>query len=335
MYNIFYGNLGKYKTVIIKNEETSESSEIALQGACLLNYNVVHKDGLVNVVDGFSDEEEFTAARGARNWIMTPFANRIPDGKYKFNGKEYELKPLPPRTQVIHGFTSYHNFEIVEQSINEKVAKLVLKTEILPDQYEGYPFHISVIVEYKMENKKLTIKVTGINNGDEPAPFWSGWHPYFKTNSNSIEHFAVTINAKSIIAMDESLIPLEGKEAYVPVKGLPKHNYNGNLTIEARRLMDRKLDVCYAELVEVRGGIYESSIYDDKENIRITMFQDQGVTLAFSGDSLSKRARKSIALEPMQCLTNSFNRKEFEDKITLKPKGESTFTFGVKVRSEK
>jgi aldose 1-epimerase len=62
----------------------------------------------------------------------------------------------------------------------------------------------------------------------------------------------------------------------------------------------------------------------------LKVFQNKGVTLIFSGDSLIDRKRKSIAIEPMQCLTNSFNRKEFEDEITINPGEEKSFKFGVK-----
>jgi galactose mutarotase-like enzyme len=62
-----------------------------------------------NIIDGFLTPEELLHNPGAKSWIMASFANRIPEGKYFFNGIEHRLKPMPPEKEVIHGFAAYKN----------------------------------------------------------------------------------------------------------------------------------------------------------------------------------------------------------------------------------
>jgi galactose mutarotase-like enzyme len=62
----------------------------------------------------------------------------------------------------------------------------------------------------------------------------------------------------------------------------------------------------------------------------IEIFQQGGVTLVYSGDQLTSRKRHSIAIEPMQYITNAFNRKELKEKVLIKPGEKSIFNFGVK-----
>jgi aldose 1-epimerase len=331
-YTINRGSLGSYETIIMENDVTGESAEIAIRGATLIKFNVPFEGVLFNIIDGFADEDEFESAGGARSWIMVPFANRIPEGKYDFKGKEYALLPVPPRIKVIHGFASYIDYEIESANTDDGKAEVVFLTkEIRPGAYMGYPFPIDVRVTYKLSENRLDIKMEAYNTGDEPAPFAAGWHPYFRTNTEGIEHLVFTLNAGKVINLDENSIPLPGDAAYSSVKNFPDIDFNDYKKPEERVIGNRILDHCYADIREDNGGISRCSLYDPKNGMEIVMFQEGGVTLAFSGDTLAKRKRMSVALEPMQAITNAFNREEYEERIAISPGGKSVFKFGVEV----
>lgn len=329
-YIIKENYIGKIKTLKLMDLLTDQSAEVSLLGGTLLNFYTLVDGKLFNIIDGFQNSEELLAARGARSWIMTPFANRIPEGKYTFNNKDYKLTPLAPRDNVIHGFTSYHNFSLTGKVQEDDYAELELTTNISPNQYEGYPFDVTVKIKYKFTGTKMSITVTGINNGNEPAPFWSGWHPYFKASEKGIDNLVLTIDAESVIEMDENFVPLQGNDAFGDLNKYPEKNYNSSLALEKRKIKGRTLDVCYAGLKFDKDGFAESSIFNPKNSLKVTMFQKGGYMLAFSGNSLKQRSRESVALEPMQFLTNSYNRPEFEKELSLNPGEEKEFNFGVK-----
>jgi aldose 1-epimerase len=327
--------LGKFKTLILKDDQFNCSTEIALQGATLLNYYLPIRGQLYNIIDGFSTEAEFEHSRGARSWIMAPFSNRIENGEYKFLGNNYRISPIPPRTQVIHGFTFYHDFKIHSFSTHNNYAELILFSDCLkPDSYIGYPFRVDVYIKYIFEGYKLSIEVIAENLGETKAPFGTGWHPYFKTSDNGIEDLVLEINAKKIILTDNNSIPLHGKEAYGELDFFPKLDFRKAIDFEKRRINKRKVDTCYAELATYNNGFAISSIIDDEQGIKINVFQKEGMVLAFSGDSLRERNRKSIAIEPVQFMTNVFNRTEFEREISILPGTRKSFLFGVDVISE-
>jgi aldose 1-epimerase len=321
---------GTFTTVELKDTISGTSAEIALKGATLLNYFVKTSDGLFNIVDGFKTPEELIKAKGARCYIMAPFANRIPEGKFFFEGKSYVVSPVPPRTEVIHGFTASRIFGIEECTEEDDFVSITLVTDIAADQYAGYPFSFKVSVKYTLTEDKLDVVVTGLNTGENAAPFFCGWHPYFKTGENGIENLVLTINAKSVIAMDEKYIPLKGAAAYSLIEKHKNVDYRPKLSEDERTINGRTLDLCYANLEFDEKGYACSSIYDPSNGLKVTMYQKGGVTLAFSGDSLNARKRKAVALEPMMAITNSYNREDFKQTITVLPGASSSFNFGVK-----
>jgi aldose 1-epimerase len=325
--NIF----GRFPVVEIIDNSTGSNIQVAYHGATLLRYNIPLNGSLFNIIDGFADEEEFIAARGARSWIMIPFANRIPEGWYTFLGNKYQLKPVPPRTQVIHGFASYHNYKLMSTEVNETSAKVIFEMkDIRPGVYEGYPFALNVYVAFQLSSSGLNIEVTAENDGSYALPFGTGWHPYFRTNNNGIENLIFTVNAGQIIKLDSNFIPLEGNNAYSDIKQFPELDFNAYIPAKDRKINNRILDHCYAELEINSYGLSECSLTDPENGLKITMFQKGGVTLAFSGDSLTQRKRKSVALEPMQFITNAFNREELADDIIVNPGEKKQFHFGCR-----
>jgi aldose 1-epimerase len=52
---------------------------------------------------------------------------------------------------------------------------------------------------------------------------------------------------------------------------------------------------------------------------------------AVTADTISRDARRAIALEPMECMADAFNRAEWQDAIRLAPGAERRFRCGVDV----
>jgi aldose 1-epimerase len=323
---------GRFDTFILTDEKTGVKTEIALQGATLLNYFTNLNNQSFNIIDGFVSPEELEASRGARSYIMAPFANRIQKGEYIFEGELFKLQPIPPRKEVIHGFTSFEKFEIKNVTAQNNFISVDLFTDkIRPGKNPGYPFFINLNASFKLEENKLTVKITAVNAGKEPAPFGTGWHPYFRTSENGIDNLILTIEADGIIMLDDKNIPLPGKSAYHNLKDFPNLDFRSSLPEEKRIIGNRILDHCYFNLKKDSDDYSVSSIYDPIKKVKIELFQQGGVTLAFSGDTLSARQRKSIALEPMQFITNAFNREELIDKVKIMPGEKSEFIFGIRV----
>lgn len=331
-FEVKESTLGKFKTIKLIDTVIGSALEIALKGATPLLFETPFGDNVFNILDGFSSEEELATGRGARNWIMTPFANRVRNGRYTFNGIEYQLQPVAPRDYVIHGYTSHEIFEIDSIETTDEFLKVVfVNRSIRPEVYSGYPFAIDVFVSFKLFGSKVSIKVEGKNVDDKPLPFFCGWHPYFKTSDMGIEHLLLTVNAKSNILMDEKFFPLESNDAFVPIEKYPHINYTPHQSDKERIINGRVIDNCFADLMLDDRGYAKNILFDPENGMEISVFQKSGVTLVFTGDSLKERKRKSVAIEPMQSLTNTFNRPELMHDFTIEAGKSSVFEFGFEV----
>jgi aldose 1-epimerase len=61
------------------------------------------------------------------------------------------------------------------------------------------------------------------------------------------------------------------------------------------------------------------------------VFQERGLMHVFTGDTLARRPRGALALEPVEFMTNAFNRPECREALALAPGAERSFRFGVEV----
>lgn len=331
-FNFLEGMFGNYKTISLSDNQTGNKFEILLSGATPLNFITQINGKPFNILDGFKNDDEVKAGSGARCWIMTPFANRIPNGTYNFNGMDLQLEPISPRTQVIHGLTSREIFNLSNVVLNGKFAEATfLYDKIRPGKFNGYPFAMDIFVKYKLEQNKISIQVSGKNIGNVPAPFQTGWHPYFKTSENGIENLILTIDANKIILVDDSLIPLKGSQTYETIENIPQLDFRSQVSIEKRKINGRIIDNCFADLRTDNENFSRAAIFDPDNGLTISLFQNGGVTLVFTGDTLSRRIRQSIAVEPMQFITNAFNREELKKNITVLPGETSSFEFGFDI----
>ncbi|MGE5683227.1 MAG: aldose 1-epimerase [Bacillota bacterium] len=331
------GQFGNLRTIILQDNNSGSNVVIALKGAAVLSYHIPSDSGFINIIDGYASPDELNEQSGARSCIMAPFSNRIENGFYVFNDEQHQMfNPVNPQREPIHGFVRILDFVIKESLASDDKIELTLYTDkIRKDSFRGYPFDLDVSVKYTLTQNKLLVSITGTNVGDTPLPFGTGWHPYFKTCENGIDHLLLTVPARKIVAVDDNLIPFKGDDAFISVDENPEADFRPELDKNERIIGDREVNYCYYDLyAEKNEKLIKTSIKDPDNKLKITVFQKEGVVYAFSGDGVKHRPRKSIALEPVQFVTNAYNRHELTDKLTLLPGNSKSFDFGVEYQFE-
>ena len=322
-----------YKTVILKDNLSDNSVEIAFRGANVLNYKIKKDNEYINIIDGFTDKEEFEKGTGARNFIMAPYSNKISNDEYEFLGTKYKLKSDIPAASLRHGLVSKVEFEILSVHLFESHAEITFFTECLRAKKDnGYPFDVDVFVCYKFFGDSLEVEISGKNMGRTIAPFAAGWHSYFKTCDSGIDHLHVEMNADKIVLVDDKQIPFTGEKAYALVDDNKEIDFRKSRPLNERKLGAKPVNVCFTELTDKKDNFYETVISDFDNNIELTIFQQSGVTYVFTGDGLPSRARKSIAIEPVEFMTDSFNREECATQLKLNPGETKRYVFGIKVK---
>jgi len=120
---------------------------------------------------------------------LLPYANRIANATYVWNGTRYYL-PLnePDRNNSIHGLLYNVTVFVESQEALKDRASLVVGYEFNSSYWasSGYPFNLSIRINYTLSALGFDVNVTATNVGKQwSAPFFNSWHPYFLANVSS------------------------------------------------------------------------------------------------------------------------------------------------------
>jgi aldose 1-epimerase len=305
---------------------------VALRGATLLNWRITQDGEPVELADGYRDRAELLEQSGVRNGLLAPFPNRVADGRYRFGGREHDLLPgVQGDRTVYHGFARVVPFALEDATTTDECARLVLgSSEIRPGRFDGYPFALDLTVVYTVEKDRITLEIQAVNVGDTAAPYAAGWHPYFRLGNgvHDIDDLELRVPADTLIRTDHTLIPADGPGCRVDLNGLPEMDLR-----EGALLGDRVIDACYADLRSGPGGRAETALRDPKTGRELRIWQESGFLHVFTGDTLPRDRRKSLAIEPVEAMTNAFNRTEFAAALTIAPGQTRRFRCGAEFRA--
>ncbi len=143
--------------------------------------------------------------------------NRIADGRFTFDGRQYQL-PInePARSNHIHGFFMTADYQVISKEITEERAELVL--EYLFDESDGsfeyFPHKMRLRKEYELtaQGLKTTLKIANQSSQTLPAMF--AYHtafPLMPTREQSAA-MKVKLSVNARVELDERLL---GTERYV------------------------------------------------------------------------------------------------------------------------
>ncbi|RXR27284.1 aldose 1-epimerase [Oerskovia turbata] len=338
---IVEGTLGALPTVTLVHPSGAELV-VALRGATVLAWRAPWTEpssashDVVDLLDGYATEQALLAQDATRSGLMFPFANRIAGGKYVFDGVTHHVPPVAPgETQTMHGFARVLDWEVVsEEGValhgaegadgasgagEPEVAALTLVTEIRGADVTGYPFDLETRIRFELTERTLVVTWTYRNAGRHAAPVTAGWHPYFRIpGHDTIDGLELDVPARATVATDATLLPLHGEAARVVRDA-----------VGPVALAETCLDTAFTDLVTDADGRARTRVLDPSTGAGIELWQERGNMHVYTGDGLSERARASIALEPVESMTNAFNREDCAQDVRLAPGEERVFRFGV------
>jgi aldose 1-epimerase len=148
--------------------------------------------------------------------IVGRYGNRIANGKFKLNGKEYTLyKNNGPNT--LHG--GKKGFGAVVWDARKLDTSTLQLTYLSKDGEEGYPGNLTVTVTYRLDSSGLRIDYDAAT--DKPTVLNLTNHAYFNLNgqgSGTINNHLLQLTADHYTPVDSTLIPTGKVE---PVFGTP------------------------------------------------------------------------------------------------------------------
>lgn len=240
--------------------------------------------------------------------VLVPWPNRIRDGRYRFDGVDYQL-PLtePAKLNATHGLVKWVRWQCLEQD----PASVLLGCDVVPQT--GYPFEIRLRLRYSVSADGLAVRLTAGNLGADPAPFGAGFHPYLDLADYPVDEAELLIPAESVLRTDERQIPV----GRLPVAGT---------AFDLRRLRplgELRLDHGFADLVGrvavLRTARRRLELHWDAAFRYLQVFTPPAIT----------PGRNAVAIEPMSCPANAFN--SGEGMRRLAPGEEWTGSWGIRV----
>ncbi len=279
-------------------------------GGALRAYAAAGKD----VVDGYEFDEMATAGRCQ---VLIPWPNRLEDGTYEFDSGGLQV-PLdePEHSNAIHGLVRWNAWTASEREPHRVVMEHVLRPQ------PGYPFTLSISIEYALGDAGLRVETTATNGGSDTCPYGCGFHPYLTVGTTFVDRAILRAPGRTVLRCDERGIPTGS----APVDST-EYDFR-----EPRQIGAMKLDHGFTDLDRDPDGIARVELRHPDEQHAVTLWVDQSYPFLqlFTGD-LPDVDRRGLAVEPMTCPPNAF--RSGESLIRLTPGESFTSVWGIRAET--
>jgi aldose 1-epimerase len=269
----------------------------------------------------YTDPALFGNGRPTRSGvpILFPFPNRIRDGKFTWDGKEYSL-PLndPVQKNAAHGFACRKPWRVIDHGGNADGAWITGAFRLSiddPDSRPHWPADCEITITYELSPSKLRVEAVVTNPDTVPLPFGLGYHPYFRlpfTATGDSEACKVEVPAQQFWEL----------EANLPTgKRLP---------VDASRDLNTPRKAGELHLDDVLTGLPTRHANADGLIERGTVWGADGVVLKVlcSPDfhemvAFNPAHRQAFCIEPYTCVTDAVNLRSDEEAgwFALSPGG--------------
>jgi aldose 1-epimerase len=211
-----------HNAIEISNSETNIFAKINLtQGARLQELNI-NNHHIINEMKDLEYSKTYASS------ILFPFANRIKDGRYKFENKNYQF-PINETelNNALHGLVFNKEFEVLHSNTKKDYASVVLSyTET--KHSVGFPYTYIIQLKYTLTQSTLKLGVDIKNTDSKTFPFTLGWHPYFMSSDRY--NSSVSFDSNKKLKLDDRCI----------TEGVAVDEKFGQVMVK-----DQSLDDCY------------------------------------------------------------------------------------------
>ncbi len=192
---------------VLKNKNGAEAC-VTNYGGRLVSVMVPDRNGkMTDVVLGYDNIDQYVSTDGNYGATIGRYGNRIANGKFTLDGKEYQL-PQNNNGHCLHGGPEgYHTRVWDAQQPNEQTLVL---SYLSKDGEAGFPGNLDMKVTYTLTNDNA-VDIQYQATTDQPTIVNLTNHSYFNLSgvpgSQILDH-QLMINSDSIVPVDSTLIPI-------------------------------------------------------------------------------------------------------------------------------
>ncbi|MCE7039817.1 aldose 1-epimerase [Dyadobacter sp. CY312] len=293
-FEIFKQQFGELTEYIIQEKETGNRCVILPELGGIVRQLSLRKGlTLYSVLKTPPTPQTLKEDSKSASELLFPFASRIPDGKYKFLGKDYQLnKNESGGLNAIHGLVRKQIFKLEEQIVHADFASLRLSFQL--SEQEGYPFEVKFSVTYSLHSDgRFNLTYHAENLGSEPCPVMFGWHPYFMLGNEDLDAWKINIPSTKIVTFDDNMIPT-GVSPFT--QELPMLMYR------------RELDNCF--IIDSESQTAVTELISDNQHVTLRIEQETGEGKFNYLVLYTPPSRDCVAIEPLTGNVNAFNNEE-------------------------
>lgn len=114
----------------------------------------------------------------ASSFVMLPYSNRIRDGHFHFDGRDYQLRD--PEEHAMHGALRKLPWRVDKASNEHLQCSFDSHAHTEAGHHAiNWPWPIYAVCEHTLTGRTLRSTLSIRNLGDTAMPVGLGWHPYF------------------------------------------------------------------------------------------------------------------------------------------------------------
>ncbi|MBE7188930.1 aldose 1-epimerase family protein [Jatrophihabitans endophyticus] len=231
---------------------------------------------------------------GGHGAVLVPWPNRLADGRYRFDGHDYELDITEAdKHNAIHGLLRWQPWQAIQRS----GSHVVMVTRVAARK--GYPWTLDVAVRYELTDAGLVVTTSVANRSASVAPLGIGHHPYLSPGEGTVDGAVLQFAAGTRIETDAERQLPTGR---VAVPGTP-------FDFAAERAVgDTELDYGFTDLErDADGRAWLRLTGADGRTVQLWAGAGYDVLEVYTADTLAPdRRRHALAVEPMTCPPNAF-----------------------------
>jgi aldose 1-epimerase len=219
--------------------------------------------------------------------VLVPWPNRIRDGRYGFDGSQFQLPLSEPATgNAVHGLVRWVRWRAADR----QPAAVTMVHDIVAQP--GYPFEVRLALRYALDpTAGLSVHLTASNIGRQAAPFGAGFHPYLDLGDHELDTAELLVPASTVLVTDDQQIPVGRR----PVAGTPFDFQRPHEIGEVR--LDHGFTDLTGSAAVLRTADRAVEVHWEPAFDHLQVFTPPFIT----------PGRNAVAIEPMSCAADAFN----------------------------
>lgn len=275
MYKIEYENVNWLNEVKLTNTRNTTYAKIDLNLGASLQELCINNTLIIESLAPLKYSETYASS------ILFPFANRIKDGTYNFNGERYQFEiNHKEENNALHGLVFNKTFTVIDKKVSQTEASIKLEYNEI-NKSQGFPYTYSIQLTYTLNDNGLNLNVLIKNTDSKKFPFTLGWHPYFI--SDNLYESTLQFDCNNKLVFDDRMITINVED------------YKNNNTFEIK---DKNLDDCFvlnSKAIKFSTPSYDMELTTSSKDTFLQLY--------------TPPKTNTIAIEPTTGVSDSFNNK--------------------------